>query len=118
MQAIAKELSVVLIVPIFERQAAGIYRNSAVVIDADGAVLGTYRKMHIPDDPLYNESRGTGAANRAHIPKPYHSPASVAGNAPGAKRAGRRNWQELQLGKRESKPLPHRCDEIRHHDLA
>ena len=55
MQRLAKELAVVLVVPIFERQAAGIYRNSAAVIDADGALLGVYRKMHIPDDPLFNE---------------------------------------------------------------
>ena len=55
MQALARELGVVIIVPIFERQAAGIYRNSAAVIDADGALLGVYRKMHIPDDPLFNE---------------------------------------------------------------
>lgn len=55
MQKVAKELEVVLIVPIFERQAAGVYRNSAAIIDADGALLGVYRKMHIPDDPLFNE---------------------------------------------------------------
>jgi N-carbamoylputrescine amidase len=55
MQRLAKELQVVLIVPIFERQAAGVYRNSAAVIDADGSLLGVYRKMHIPDDPLYYE---------------------------------------------------------------
>ena len=55
MQALAKELEVVLIVPLFERQAAGIYRNSAAVIDADGSLLGVYRKMHIPDDPLFFE---------------------------------------------------------------
>jgi N-carbamoylputrescine amidase len=55
MQALAKELAVVLIVPIFERQAAGVYRNSAAVIDADGSLLGVYRKMHIPDDPLFFE---------------------------------------------------------------
>jgi N-carbamoylputrescine amidase len=55
MQAIAKDLGIVLIVPLFERQAAGVYRNSAAIIDADGTLLGTYRKMHIPDDPLYNE---------------------------------------------------------------
>jgi N-carbamoylputrescine amidase len=42
-------------VPIFERQAAGVYRNSAAVIDADGTLMGVYRKMHIPDDPLFNE---------------------------------------------------------------
>ena len=45
----------VLVVPLFERQAAGIYRNSAAIIDADGELLGVYRKMHIPDDPLYYE---------------------------------------------------------------
>jgi len=55
MQKLSKELSVVLVVPIFERQAAGVYRNSAAVIDADGSLLGVYRKMHIPDDPLFNE---------------------------------------------------------------
>jgi N-carbamoylputrescine amidase len=55
MARLARELAIVLIVPIFERQAAGIYRNSAVIIDADGSVLGVYRKMHIPDDPLFNE---------------------------------------------------------------
>jgi N-carbamoylputrescine amidase len=55
MQRLAQELEIVLVVPIFERQAAGIYRNSAAVIDADGSLLGVYRKMHIPDDPLYYE---------------------------------------------------------------
>jgi N-carbamoylputrescine amidase len=55
LRAVAAELEVVLVVPIYERQAAGVYRNSAVVIDADGALLGTYRKMHIPHDPLYEE---------------------------------------------------------------
>ncbi|HJU75357.1 MAG TPA: carbon-nitrogen hydrolase, partial [Gemmatimonadaceae bacterium] len=55
MQALARELGIVLVVPVFERQAAGIYRNSAAIIDADGELLGIYRKMHIPDDPLYYE---------------------------------------------------------------
>src|SRR5215211_4646315 len=55
MQRLARELAVVIIVPVFERQAAGLYRNSAAVIDADGSLLGVYRKMHIPDDPLFNE---------------------------------------------------------------
>ena len=55
MQALASELGIVLIVPIFERQARGVYRNSAAIIDADGSLLGVYRKMHIPDDPLFNE---------------------------------------------------------------
>jgi len=55
MQKLAKELELVIIVPIFERQAAGVYRNSAAVVDADGSLLGAYRKMHIPDDPLFNE---------------------------------------------------------------
>jgi N-carbamoylputrescine amidase len=55
MQRLAKELAVVIVVPLFEREAAGIYRNSAAVIDADGTLMGTYRKLHIPDDPLYYE---------------------------------------------------------------
>src|SRR3954469_9112965 len=55
MQALAKDLEVVLIVPLFERQGPGVYRNSAAIIDADGTLMGVYRKMHIPDDPLFNE---------------------------------------------------------------
>jgi len=53
--AVAKELAVVLVVPIYEKQAPGVYRNSAVVIDADGTALGVYRKMHIPHDPMFEE---------------------------------------------------------------
>ena len=52
---IAREENVVIIVSIFEQRAAGLYHNSAAVIDADGSLLGIYRKMHIPDDPLYYE---------------------------------------------------------------
>jgi len=52
---LARKLRVVLIVPLFERRTAGIYHNSAVVIDADGDIAGLYRKMHIPDDPAYYE---------------------------------------------------------------
>jgi N-carbamoylputrescine amidase len=55
MQRLARELQIVLVVPVFERQAAGVYRNSAAILDADGSLLGVYRKMHIPDDPLFNE---------------------------------------------------------------
>ena len=55
MQRIARELGVVIIVPIFEKRGPGVYHNSAAVIDTDGALLGVYRKMHIPDDPLYHE---------------------------------------------------------------
>ncbi len=53
--ALAKEKQVVIVASLFERRSAGIYHNTAVVIDADGAVAGKYRKMHIPDDPLYYE---------------------------------------------------------------
>jgi N-carbamoylputrescine amidase len=52
---VAKEHAVVVIVPIFEKRAAGLYHNSAVILDADGSMLGIYRKMHIPDDPLFYE---------------------------------------------------------------
>ena len=50
---LAKELEVVLIVPLFEKRTEGIYHNTALVIDADGSIAGTYRKMHIPDDPCF-----------------------------------------------------------------
>jgi N-carbamoylputrescine amidase len=70
MQRIAAELGVALIVPIFERRAAGVYHNSAAVLDADGTLLGVYRKMHIPDDPLYFE-------------KFYFTPGDAAGPASG-----------------------------------
>jgi N-carbamoylputrescine amidase len=52
---LAAELHIVLIVPLFEQRTRGLYHNSAVVFDADGTRLGTYRKMHIPDDPAYYE---------------------------------------------------------------
>jgi N-carbamoylputrescine amidase len=66
-QALAKALAVVIVVPYYEREAPGLYRNSATVIDADGSVLGTYRKMHIPHDPLFEE-------------KYYFAPGDVTGD--------------------------------------
>jgi N-carbamoylputrescine amidase len=53
--AVAREQGVVLIVSVFERRGAGVYHNSAAIIDADGKLAGRYRKMHIPEDPLYFE---------------------------------------------------------------
>ena len=53
--AIARELGIVLVTSLFERRAAGLYHNTAVVFDADGSIAGMYRKMHIPDDPAYYE---------------------------------------------------------------
>jgi N-carbamoylputrescine amidase len=53
--ALARELHVSIIASLFERRAAGLYHNTAVTLNADGAVAGVYRKMHIPDDPLYFE---------------------------------------------------------------
>jgi N-carbamoylputrescine amidase len=52
---VAREANVVIIASLFERRAAGLYHNTAAVIDAGGALLGMYRKMHIPDDPLFYE---------------------------------------------------------------
>jgi N-carbamoylputrescine amidase len=53
--AVARATGVVIVASLFERRAAGLYHNTAVTIDADGTIVGTYRKMHIPDDPLYYE---------------------------------------------------------------
>lgn len=52
---LAAELNVVIVASLFEKRAAGLYHNTAAVIDADGELLGLYRKMHIPDDPLFFE---------------------------------------------------------------
>jgi N-carbamoylputrescine amidase len=52
---LARRGQTVIIASLFEKRAAGLYHNTAVVIDADGSILGLYRKMHIPDDPLYYE---------------------------------------------------------------
>jgi len=55
LSAAARSAGVVVIAPVFERRAAGVYHNSAAVIDADGTIAGVYRKMHIPDDPAFYE---------------------------------------------------------------
>ena len=52
---LARSLGKVIVASLFERRAAGLYHNTAVVFDADGTMLGLYRKMHIPDDPLFFE---------------------------------------------------------------
>ncbi len=52
---LAKKLRVVIIAPVFERRAAGVYHNTVAILDANGKLLGKFRKMHIPDDPLYHE---------------------------------------------------------------
>jgi N-carbamoylputrescine amidase len=52
---VARQSRVVIIASVFEKRSAGIYHNTAMVIDADGSIAGIYRKMHIPDDPLYYE---------------------------------------------------------------
>jgi N-carbamoylputrescine amidase len=54
-QKLAKKHGVVIIASLFERRASGLYHNTAAIIDADGSFLGVYRKMHIPDDPLFYE---------------------------------------------------------------
>ncbi|MBI3880209.1 MAG: carbon-nitrogen hydrolase [Verrucomicrobia bacterium] len=54
-QKLAKKRGVVIIASLFEKRASGLYHNTAAIIDADGSLLGTYRKMHIPDDPLFYE---------------------------------------------------------------
>src|SRR5437899_8863527 len=54
--AVARQLGVVIVAPLFERRAPGLYHNTAAVIDASGQVAGIHRKMHIPDDPAYYET--------------------------------------------------------------
>ena len=73
-QKFAKKHQVVVIASLFEKRASGVYHNTAAIIDADGALLGTYRKMHIPDDPLFYEKfyftpgdLGFKEIGRAHV---------------------------------------------------
>jgi N-carbamoylputrescine amidase len=53
--AVARDLQVSIVASLFEKRAQGLYHNTAAIIDADGSLIGLYRKMHIPDDPLYYE---------------------------------------------------------------
>lgn len=69
--SLAKELGVVIIASLFEKRAHGLYHNTTAVLDADGAYLGKYRKMHIPDDPGYYE-------------KYYFTPGDAGGDTPGS----------------------------------
>ena len=55
LSAVARELNVVIVASLFEKRGPGVYHNTAAILDADGAYLGKYRKMHIPDDPLFYE---------------------------------------------------------------
>ena len=52
---LAQELNIVIVLPLFEKRAQGVYHNTAIIIDADGSIVGSYRKMHIPDDPYFYE---------------------------------------------------------------
>ena len=52
---VARENGIVIVASLFEKRSAGVYHNTAVIINSDGKLLGKYRKMHIPDDPLYHE---------------------------------------------------------------
>lgn len=64
---LAAQLKIVLIAPIFEQRTQGLYHNSAVIFDADGAQLGVYRKMHIPDDPGYYEKFYFTPGDRGYV---------------------------------------------------
>jgi len=55
LSSVAKELQVSIVASLFEKRAQGLYHNTAAILDADGSLIGIYRKMHIPDDPLYFE---------------------------------------------------------------
>jgi len=81
LRQVAKELAVVLVVPIYEKQGPGVYRNSAAVVDADGTLLGVYRKMHIPHDPLFEEKYyfAPGESTAPVQPKGVRGPDGEAG---------------------------------------
>ena len=84
---LARELDVALVASLFERRAPGIYHNAAAVIDAGGELLGTYRKMHIPDDPLYYEkyyfTPGDAVPQASCLPPAVPTPSSAVTQASG-----------------------------------
>ncbi len=65
---IARDHEVVIVAPVFQRRAPGVYHNTAVVLDADGTIAGTYRKMHIPDDPLFYEKFYFAPGDQGFVP--------------------------------------------------
>ncbi|MBN2436681.1 MAG: carbon-nitrogen hydrolase [Spirochaetes bacterium] len=65
---LAKELNVVLVTSLFEKRAPGLYHNTAVVFDKDGSIAGTYRKMHIPDDPGFYEKYYFAPGDKGFLP--------------------------------------------------
>ncbi len=65
---LAKELGVVIVASVFERRAAGLYHNTAVVLERDGRIAGRYRKMHIPDDPGYYEKYYFSPGDQGFVP--------------------------------------------------
>ncbi|HRX16265.1 MAG TPA: carbon-nitrogen hydrolase [Spirochaetota bacterium] len=65
---LAKELNVVLVTSLFEKRAPGLYHNTAVVFDKDGSIAGTYRKMHIPDDPGFYEKFYFAPGDKGFVP--------------------------------------------------
>src|SRR2546427_8392819 len=66
-RTLAKKHEVVIIASLFEKRAAGVYHNTAAIIDADGSLLGLYRKMHIPDDPLRSEEHTSELQSQSNL---------------------------------------------------
>jgi predicted amidohydrolase len=79
--AFAKKHGVVIIASLFEKRASGLYHNTAAVIDADGSLMGIYRKMHIPDDPLYYEKFYFTPGDPASAPGRPVTPRSACSSA-------------------------------------
>ncbi len=70
LQAVAAELELVIVGSVFERRAAGVFANTAVVVDADGSLAGVYRKMHVPDDPGFHEKYYFTPGEQGFVPVP------------------------------------------------
>ena len=95
-QELARAEGVVIVASLFEKRAAGLYHNSAAIIDADGTLLGTYRKMHIPDDPLYYEkfyfTPGDQGFCAGHSIRPHWRIDLLGSMVPGGRPAHRSGW--------------------------
>ena len=65
---LAQELNIVIVLPLFEKRAQGLYHNTAIIIDADGSIVGSYRKMHIPDEEGFWEADHYGSGQEPPVP--------------------------------------------------
>ena len=103
---LARELGVVIVTSLFERRAPGLYHNTAVVIERDGSIAGTYRKMHIPDDPAYYEKFYFTPGDLGFRPIDTSAIGYAASDSADEQQRQREAWTTVQRGHAVANGLP------------